>query len=257
MRKIITLAMTLILAVSAVMPVMATEKEEQERTVFETDSFTTREGRYLSVYDGTIRELKNGEWSECDCIGLCYCTHLYHLLEETEDDFYSAFFDEDDYIVYSDCSSSMKNTFCYERSKIMKNLSPFLNEGEMKIEDLFKNKKTDLYGLLKSFNPEVMDDYTFIWTEKIPIIITDLWDTKGEDMEKYRFAGQIIFCVPYASTNKEGVLHCEEFVNDILWNHSLFPSSTAISIVYTDEVIARYGNGYHNDQEGCIDIYVP
>lgn len=264
MKKIITLVMTLVLAVSAVMPVMAKEEEERrERTVFQTDTFTTREGNYLSVYDGNIREYKNGEWSECNYTYLCYCTQLYHVLEDsTEDNFYSAFFKDqyDEYAVYSDCSTSMENTFCYEKSKIMKNLSPFLNEKEMGTEDVFRNKKTDLYGLLTSFNHEFMDekfDYICIMPKKTPIIITDLWDTKGEDMDKYRFAGSIIFCVPYASTNKEGVLHCEEFVNDILWNHSLCPASTAIYLVYTDEVIARYSDGYHNDMEGFIDIYVP
>lgn len=263
MKKIITLAIVLIFAVSAVMPVMAAEEEEQrERTVFKTDTFTSREGDYLSVYDGNIREYKNGEWSECNDIGLCYCTQLYHVLEETtEKDFYSAFLksEDDDYAIYSDCSTSMRETFCYERSHIMTNLSPFLKEKE--IEDVFKNKRTDLYGLLKSFDSEVFErvsnSYTCIMPEKTPIIITDLWDIKGESMENYRFAGQIIFFVPYASTNKEGVLHCEEFVNDILWNHSLCPASTAICLVYTDEVIARYCNGYHNDMEGFITIYVP
>lgn len=263
MKKIVTLVITLVLAVvSAVMPVKAAEEEERrERTVFETDSFTSREGSYLSVYDGNIREIKNDEWSECNCIGLCYCTLLCHVLEEApEDDFYSAFFDEDDYIVYLDCSTSMQQAFSYEKSRIMKNLSPFLNEKEIAVEDVFNNKKTDLYGLLKSFNAEFMDekfDYTCIMPEKTPIIITDLWDTKGEDQEKYRFAGSLIFCVPYASTNKEGVLHCEEIVNDILWNHSLWPTRTAIYLVYTDEVIARYCNGDHNDMEGSIKIYIP
>ena len=265
MKKIITLVMTLVLAVSAVMPVMAAEEEERrERTVFQTDTFTTRKGNYLSVYDGNIREYKNGEWSECNYTYLCYCTQLYHVLEDTtEDNFYSAFFKDeyDEYAVYSDCSTSMENTFCYEKSKIMKNLSPFLNEKEMEIEEVFNNKKTNLYGLLKSFNSEVFEgveyNYTCIMPEKTPIIITDLWDIKGESMENYRFAGSIIFCVPYASTNKEGVLHCEEFVNDILWSHPLCPASTSISIVYTDNVIARYSNGYHNDMEGCITIYVP
>ncbi len=181
MKKIIILAMTLILAVSAVMPVMAYEKEEwRERTVFKTDTFTSREGDYLSVYDGNIRENKNGEWSECNCIGLCYCTQLYHVLEDTTDkDFYSAFlkskYDDhgiycddsagfahvgcmvacDDYTIYSDCSTSMTKTFCYEKSQIMRNLSPFLKEKE--IEDVFKNKRTDLYGLLKSFDSEVFE----------------------------------------------------------------------------------------------------
>lgn len=265
MKKIIILAMTLILAASAVMPVMAAEEEaRRERTVFKTDAFTSRKGDYLSVYDGNIREYKNGEWSECNYTYRYYCTQLYHVLEDTtEDDFYSAFFKDryDDYVVYSDCSASMKNTFCYERSKIMKNLSPFLNEKEMKIEEVFNNKKTNLYGLLKSFNSEVFEgvehSYMCIMLKKTPIIITDLLDIKGESMENYRFAGSIIFCVPYSSTNKEGVLHCEEFVNDILWNHSLCPASTAIYLVYTDEVIARYCNGYHNDMEGFIDIYVP
>ena len=263
MKKIIILAMTLILAASAVIPVMASEKEEwRERTVFETDTFTAREEDYLSVYDGNIREYKNGEWSECNCTYLCYCTALYHVVEyTTEKDFYSAFFNQYDYdyAIYSDCSSSMSETFCYEKSQIMRNLLPFLKEKEIK--DVFKNQKTDLYGLLKSFDSEVFEgvgySYTCIMPEKTPIIITDLWDIKGEGMENYRFAGQIIFCVPYASTNKEGVLHCEEFVNDILWNHSLCPASTSISIVYTDNIIARYSNGYYNDMEGCITIYAP
>lgn len=263
MKKVITLAMTLILALSTVMPVMASEKEERrERTVFETDTFTTREGDYLSVYDGNIREYKNGEWSECNYTNLCYCTQLYHVLEyTTEKDFYSAFFNQYDYdyAIYSDCSSSMSETFCYEKSQIMKNLLPFLKEKEIK--DVFKSQKTDLYGLLKSFDSEVFEgvgySYTCIMPEEALIIITDLWDIKGESMENYEFATKIIFCVPYASTNKEGVLHCEEFVNDILWNHSLFTASTSISIVYTDRVIASYSNGCLNDREGSITIYVP
>ena len=138
MKKIIILAMTLILAASAVIPVMASEKEEwRERTVFETDTFTAREEDYLSVYDGNIREYKNGEWSECNCTYLCYCTALYHVLEyTTEKDFYSAFFNQYDYdyAIYSDCSSSMSETFCYEKSQIMRNLLPFLKEKEIKEE---------------------------------------------------------------------------------------------------------------------------
>lgn len=119
MKKIIALAMILILSASAVMPVMAKEDERRERTVFETTYFKEREGEYLSVYDGNIRELKNGEWSECNGLGLCYCTQLYHVLEDTtEDNFYSAFFKDryDDYVVYSDCSTSMQQTFSYEKS---------------------------------------------------------------------------------------------------------------------------------------------
>ena len=139
MKKIIILAMTLILAVSAVMPVMAAEEDN-----------------YLSVYDeeGDIR--------------------VYHLLEDsTESDFYSAFFDEDDYRVYSDCSTSMQQTFFYEKSKIIKNLSPFLNEKEMEIKDVFKNKKTDLYGLMASYKDMSIEERSIT-----PIIITDLWDTE-------------------------------------------------------------------------------
>ena len=212
MKKIIILAMTLILAVSEVMPVMAAEEDN-----------------YLSVYDeeGDIR--------------------VYHLLEDsTESDFYSAFFDEDDYRVYSDCSTSMQQTFFYEKSKIIKNLSPFLNEKEMEIKDVFKNKKTDLYGLMASYKDMSIEERSIT-----PIIITDLWDTECEDMEN-SITGTIVFCVPYASTNKEGIVHCEKVVNDILW----YNDAELIYVVYTDEVIIRYCAAYHSDK-GWIEIYVP
>ena len=247
--KKITLALVIIIVMSTTMPVMAAE----EKVIF----------GHLSVYRQSIRENIKGKDTDCDCIGLCYCTQLYHILEDTtEYDFYSAFLNGNHLLyplgeVYQDCSSSMEKIFGYEKNNIIKNLTPFLNEKEKDIEYVFKNKKTNLYGLLSSFNNEIIGEATSTNPREIPIIITDLWDTEGKEEETFMYNGEIIFCVPYASTNKEGVLHCEEVINNLLWNHSLIPGSMSIYVIYTDEVIVEYSNGYRNGEEGFITIYVP
>ena len=259
MKKLITLALAIILVMSTTMPIMSAEKEN---TIFETDLAICKEG-CISVYRQSIRENIKGEWTDCNCFELCFCTQLYHILEDTtEDDFYSTFFNGDHFVyplggVYQDCSTSMEKTFCYEKSNIIKNLSPFLNEKEKDIEYVFKNKKTNLYGLLSSFDNEIIGKAIISMPREIPIIITDLWDTEGEDEETFMYDGEIIFCVPYASSNKEGVLHCEEVINNLLWNHGWVPGCMSIYVIYTDEVIVEYSNGYRNGQEGFITIYVP
>ena len=47
----------------------------------------------------------------------------------------------------------------------------------MEIKDVFKNKKTDLYGLMASYKDMSIEERSIT-----PIIITDLWDTKSEVM---------------------------------------------------------------------------
>ena len=257
MKKLITLVLSIIIVMS-IMPVMAAEK----KAIFEKDLTVCKEEGYLSVYRQSIRENIKGEWADCDCCYLCYCTQLYHILEDkTEEDFYSAFLNGNYLVyplggVYQDCSSSMEETFCYEKSNIIKNLSPFLNEKEKDIEYVFKNKKTNLYGLLSSFNKEIIGDEIINMPRETPIIITDLWDTEGKE-EAFMYDGEIIFCVPYASTNKEGVLHCEEVINNLLWNYGWIPGSMSIYVIYTDKVVVEYSNGYRNGEEGSITIYVP
>lgn len=236
------------------MPTMCIAKEEEVEPRVESD-LSVYKTNYLSVYERSIRENIRGEWGDCDCLGLCYCTRLYHILEDTTEnnDFYSAFLNGDYLVyplgrVYLDSSISMKETFSYEKDNIMKNLSSFLNEKNIEIEEVFKNQKTNLYGLLQSYNNSKK--------REIPIIITDLWDTEGEELFKYE--GNIIFCVPYASTKKEAVLHCEEVINNLLWNHhGRFLSFNSIYLIYTDEIIVKYSNVYRNGEEGCITIYVP
>lgn len=271
MKKLITLTLAVIFIMSAAIPALAVQRREEathkeEKQVFETDLSVCKEGS-ISVYGGSIRENIKGEWADCDCYGLCYCTQLYHVLEDTtKDDFYSAFLNGDYFSrplgkVYQDCSSSMEETFNYETSKILKNLSPFLDESRKNVEDIFKCKKTtNLYGFLASFQHKVIDKTTVTMPSKTPIIITDLWDTEGVEDESFQYSGDIIFCVPYASTNKEGVLHCEDVVNNILWNHSwslVSIASISIYVVYTDNVIVEYSNGYRNAESGHITIYVP
>lgn len=257
MKKLITLALSIIIVMSTTMPVSA-----EEKAIFEKDLTVCKEKGYLSVYRQSIRENIKGEWAKCNCISLCSCTDLYHILEDTtEDDFYSAFLNGNHLIyplgeVYQDCSTSMEKTFCYEKSNIIKNLSPFLNEREKDIKEVFKNKKTNLNGLLSSFNTEIIGESIITMPRETPIIITDLWDTEGKE-ETFMYDGEIIFCVPYASTNKEGVLHCEEVINNLLWNHGWIPGSMSIYVIYTDEVIVEYSNGYRNGQEGFITIYIP
>lgn len=180
---------------------------------------------------------------------------MYHILEDTtEEDFYSAFFKKNfgDELggVYQDRSSSMKEIFKDEKSIILNNLSPMLREREQGIEE---QKPTNLYEFLCSLDeePTVEEKFITIHPKEVPIIITDLWDIA--DKQPFRYEGEIIFCVPYTSTNKEGVLHCEEVVNDLLWNHSWPGGGKSIYVVYTDEVIVRYCNA----MEGFIEIYVP
>ncbi len=256
MKKLIMIAIAIILVMSTIIPVMAAEEKfKTDLSVFKEKALT------LSVYNRNIRENKKGERANCDCIVSCSCTRLYHILEDTpEDDFYSVFFDNQVVRplggIYQDQSSSMEETFCYEKSNIIKNLSPFLKEKD--IEDVFKNKKTNLYGLLSSFNNKISFERIITIPREVPVIITDLWDTaESEEKELLRYEGEIVFCVPYASTNKEGVLHCEEVVNDLLWNHGWLPGGMAIYVIYTDEVIIEYSNSYHNLEEGFIKIYVP
>ena len=260
MKKLITLALAIIIAMSTKMSVMS--EEVKETSIFEQDISVCKEG-YLSVYGQNIRENIKGEWADCDCWDLCFCAQLYHVLEDTaEDDFYSAFFNGDYFVyplggIYQDCSSSMEKIFSYERSSIIKNLSPFLNENQKDIKDVFKNKKTDLYGLLSSFNNEIMGKTIITMPREVPVIITDLWDTKGAESESFQYDGEIVFCVPYSSRNTEGVLHCEEVVNNILWNHGWISGCMSIYVIYTDEVIVEYSNTYMNGEKGNITIYVP
>lgn len=267
MKKLIILVVAMILTISTTIPVMAAEDEvveEKEKSVFETDLSVCKEGE-LSVYRYGIREEINGELTDCDCIGLCQCTQLYHILEDTtEDDFYTAFFNQNYWDrygkIYIDSSYSMERTFCYEKSIIMENLSHFLNEKEQEIEYVYINQKTNLYEILSSCSNddfgETLDGISVNCLAETPIIITDLWNTAGNE-ESFNIMGNIIFCVPYASTDKEGVLHCEEVVNNLLSNYSFVPASLAIYVIYTDEVIVEYSNGYRNSDEGCVTIYVP
>lgn len=259
MKKIIVFVVTIFLAMTT-MPVMA---KEDVKTVFEidTDKHVCETGA-LSVYGNEIREEVKGELAECDCGWLCFCTQLEHIVEDTTKDFYSTFFEGDhlDYpfgTVYEDCSSSMEQVFSYEKGKILKNMSPLFDANELEIKEVFRNEKTDLYGILDSFEKEYFGELIISMPSEVPIIITDLWDTAGKEESFKYFDGQVVFCVPYASSNKEGVLHCEDFVNNLLWNHDWIPGCMSIYIVYTDEVIVRYSNGLYNGIEGYIEIYVP
>lgn len=274
MDKLTALVVAIVLATAATaitettetkVPVVTVDEKEEPIVVKDLSEY---EKNYISIYDiQRIREYINGEYVKCDCspwAALCHCTSLYHILEnKTEDDFYSVFFNGDYLIypiggVYSDCSSSMQETFCYEKSKIIKNLLPFLNEKGRNVETIFKNQKTDLYGFLHSLDRQIISgDLVITAPKEVPIIITDLWDTEENEVEPFRYWGEVIFCVPYASTNKEGVLHCEEVVNDILWNYNLMACSIGIYVVYTDDVIVKYSNGYYNGRQGYIEIYVP
>lgn len=266
MKKLINLVAVMILSIVTIIPAMVAEHvvERKEKLLFEADLSVCEEEK-LSVYRYGIRENVNGEWSDCDCFYVCKCTQLYHILEDTEeDDFYTAFFNQDYWSqygkIYIDSSYSMERTFGYEKSIIMENLSYFLNEKEQDIDYVYINQKTNLYEFLSSCSNydlgETNDGISINGLEERPIIITDLWSTKGNE-ESFKITGHISFCVPYASTDKEGVLHCEEVVNNLLSNYSFVPASLAIYVVYTDEVIVEYSNGYRNFDEGCITIYVP
>ena len=260
MKKLITLGLSLILVMSMTMPVRASEREGG---IFKKDLSVCKDGE-MSVYRQNIREFINGQWKECECWGLCSCAQAYHVLESTkQEDFYSAFFNGEYCAspignIYQDCSSSMEETFRYEKSKIIKNLSSFFNEKD-EIE-VFKDTSTNLYGLLGSFKKEVIEEIeevTITSPGEVPVIITDLWDTEGKEEELLVYNGEIIFCVPYASTNKEGVLHCENVINNLFKNYTWIPGSMSIYVVFTDEVIVHYNNGYLNGSYDFIEIYIP
>lgn len=92
------------------------------------------------------------------------------------------------------------------------------------------------------------------------IIISDLWDTSKIENEFY-YHGNLIFCVPYNSTDKEAVLHCETVVNKLIYDHNGFglggEDSIDIYIVYMDKTIVKYSNGSFNASNGYIEILVP
>lgn len=254
MKKLLLVLLVLVTTLTIAQPAMATPNVS--KSVFEEDESACK-ALQLSVYRGNIREKKDDKWAACDCQGLCYCNSLYHVLEDKEDrDFYTEFFNNYPISshgkVYSDCSFSMDNTFSYEKRVIFKNLQPFLQQEKKEVKEVFKNPKINLYGFLNSFRKVSFLGQRMTMSKKMPIIITDLWEIQGEKVLKY--AGDVAFCVPYSSTNKQGVLHCETVVNDLLEHHVWH--FTSIYIVYTDSVIAEYSYHY-NGLEGHIDIYVP
>ena len=254
MKKSIALLVALILAMSTVTNVFAKED-------FVPALPSNGEG-HLSIFSEKTREYKNGEWADCGETTLCHCIQLYHVLESSPDaNFYSSFF-HGDYIVnpigtvYKDCSSSMSTLFPIGTSKIINNLSPFINEEKKNVKDIFKNKESDLYGFLNSFKKTNVCDYIINIPDKVPIIISDLFNRNCNE-SNWLYCGEIVFCVPFASSNPEYVLQCEKVVNDILWNHSFLLGYISIFVVYTDDVIAEYSNGYFNGDRGCIKVYVP
>ena len=254
MKKSIALLVAVVLAMSTVTNVFA---KEEDKPVFETDVLSSYEEGYISVYGQKIHD-QNEERASVNCIGLCDCIELYHILERSPDaNFYSSFF-YGNYLVnpigkvYKDCSGSMTKLFSTETSNILNNLSPFINQQGKKIKDIFKYGNSNLYAFLDSFKKK-----SYNQPDKVPIIISDLFNTDYDNESNWLYDGEIVFCVPFASTNKEYVLHCEKIVNDILWNHSFMLGDIYIFVVYTDNVIVEYSNGYFNGNAGFIKIYVP
>ena len=59
MKKLITLALSIIIVMSTTMPVSA-----EEKAIFEKDLTVCKEKGYLSVYRQSIRENIKGEWAK-------------------------------------------------------------------------------------------------------------------------------------------------------------------------------------------------
>lgn len=254
MKKIATFLVTIILVTLTTVPIKAENSTKYE------------ERQHLSIYDKNIREHVNGHIidsnSICKLTGECHCYQKYHLLENsTKEDFYSVFFNSEqlNYVpfegIYQDASDSMTKNFSYETKKITENISTVLNEKQLKIKPVFANSKTNLYGLIGSF----CNDDVFSPNETI-IIISDLWDTSKIENEFYYY-GNLIFCVPYNSRDQEAVLHCEDVVNKLIYDHNGFglggEDSIDIYIVYMDKTIVKYSNGSFNASNGYIEILVP
>lgn len=256
MKKTTTILIVIILATLTTMPIKA------------SDSVTDEERYHLSMYGNYIRDnISKEEYIDtnpfCKWTGICNCTQKYHLLNEsTQNDFYSAFFNNEEFSylpfeeIYQDTSSSMTSNFEYETEKIVKNISPILDEKKLEIKPVFENSKTNLYKFIGSFcNKE-----NKFSPEKTIVIISDLWNTsKFED--EFEYSGNLVFCVPYESTNKEAVLHCEDVANNLILNHNKFGIGGMdiidIYIVYMDQTIVKYSNGFFNGNDGYVDILVP
>lgn len=118
----------------------------------------------------------------------------------------------------------------------------------------------------KSYNPIVVEATTLeedlsLWKEDWLSIYSsneEIFDTGNnidETLKSVTFCNTLICCVPYESTNKEAVLHCETFANKVL-DKGLWLQS-AVYIVYTDEVVIEYHNRDWQFGGGGINIYIP
>lgn len=258
MQKVKTIILLIVLAVSMYCAPITVENVYSpvvvEASTLEEDmSFENND--WLSIYS-----------SSEDMITTYHIMNQYSEKEQKDINFYTAFFENEILFsreistIYMDCSYSMDKTFGDEKEKIMQNLNQFISKNEIVVEEVFKNAETHLYSLLDSIAEKNSND----WFQKKSdifshVIVTDLCDTGDatidEALKSPTFSNFVIFCVPYESTNKKAVLHCETFANEVL-DRGLWVQSS-VFIVYTDEVVVEYHNKDWQFGPGGINIYLP
>lgn len=258
MQKVKTIILLIVLAVSMYCAPITVEKLYNpivvEASTFEEDmSFLNMD--WLSIYSSSENMITT-----------------YHIMNQYSEkghqdiNFYTAFFENEISslreisTIYLDCSYSMDKTFTDEKEKIMQNLDQLISKNEIVVEEVFKNAKTHLYSLLDSIAGENNNDWFQKKTDIFShVIVTDLCDTGDiaidETLKIPTFSNFVIFCVPYESTDKKAVLHCETFANEVL-DRGLWVQSS-VFIVYTDEVIVEYNNKDWQFGPGGINIYIP
>lgn len=207
---------------------------------------------------------------ESDCYVTMYTEKDYYIIEKTqlsdftpETDFYSAFMwyieDAEKPInnkIYVDSSSSMSKTFSYETSKVMENLQPYLDKNGLEYEKVLSGKGTDLNTMINNYVLESNQERDVdLFPLDTLMMVTDLWNTEAVEFNFKNKTANMVFFVPYKSTNVEAVTHCEQVVNDILWGQEMCFST--IDIVYMDDVVVEYCKLFVDSNDGTIEIFVP
>lgn len=256
MQKFRTIILLIVLAVSMYCAPISIGKSYNpivvEATTLEEDLSLWKED-WLSIYSSNEEMIRT-----------------YHIMDEYSKrkqqyiNFYTAFFENEisSYCgistIYIDCSYSMDRTFFDGKEKILQNLDQFVSKNELCVKEVFKNTETHLYSLIDLLAKENMNAWENGTDLYNNIIVTDLFDTGNnidETLKSVTFCNTLICCVPYESTNKEAVLHCETFANKVL-DKGLWLQS-AVYIVYTDEVVIEYHNRDWQFGGGGINIYIP
>lgn len=135
--------------------------------------------------------------------------------------------EQDEIVCVEDHSWSMENTFHYESNKLYDKIN------NTKIEFAERNQFCDnsQTALCENIN-------SYINNYNIIVLISDLWNTTGEEL-KEADNKTLIVMVPYYSTFSEGVNHVDDVVNNTFLNKL---NDSTIYVQYLDGVINTYTN---------------